>query len=62
MGPCRAGRASPQGREESGCREQYQDQLDLVPVAPHVVQHHVLGDVLAVLQLVHLVMGVGVEH
>lgn len=41
---------------------QYQDELDLVLVAAHVVQHHVLGDVLAVPQLVHPVVGVGVEH
>lgn len=41
---------------------QYQDELDLVLVAAHVVQHHVLGDVLAVPQLVQPVVGVGVQH
>lgn len=39
-----------------------QDVLDLIPATLDVVQHHVLEDVLPVLQLVHPVVGVGVEH
>lgn len=36
--------------------------LDFILPALDVVHHHVLEDVLPVLQLVHLVVGVGVQH
>lgn len=40
----------------------YQDGLDLILVTSHVVQNHVLCNVLAVLQLVHFVIGVRIQH
>lgn len=39
-----------------------QNVLDLILATLDVVHHHVLEDVLPVLQLVHLVVGVGVQH
>lgn len=39
-----------------------QDVLDLVVPTLDVVHHHVLGDVFAILQLVHLVVGVCVQN
>lgn len=40
----------------------HQDVLDFIIAALDVVQHHVLGYVLPVFQLIHLVVGVRVEH
>lgn len=39
-----------------------QNVLDLILATLDVVHDHVLEDVLPVLQLVHLVIGVGVQH
>lgn len=39
-----------------------QNVLDLILATLDMVHHHVLEDVLPVLQLVHLVVGVGVQH
>lgn len=54
--------ASPSQRGPIKYQEQYQDFLDFIFVTSHMVQNHVLGDVLTVLQLVHLVIGVCVQH
>lgn len=40
----------------------HQDVLDFIFATLDVVEHHVLVDVLPVLQFVHLIVGVGVEH
>lgn len=56
--PSQRGPGTPSQR----ARDSYQDFLDFILVASHMVQNHVLGDVLTVLQLVHLVIGVCVQH
>lgn len=40
----------------------YQNFLDFILVTFHVVEHHVLSNVLTVLQLVHLIVCVCIEH
>lgn len=40
----------------------HQNVLDFILATLDVVQNHVLEDVLPVLQLVHLVVSIGVEH
>lgn len=40
----------------------YQNFLNFILVTLHVVEHHILGNVLPVLQLVHLIICVCVEN